>query len=113
MQAALAAIVCIYTVYAREVGQATKCLKWYCTVQVFGKSWYTVVRTLLAPTSRQRETLTGDATLRFFDFLGPFAVMPGVFDNLHTEVSSSTARDFECVDFVDTPGLVDGDTTVW
>ncbi|EPZ31693.1 hypothetical protein O9G_000172 [Rozella allomycis CSF55] len=35
--------------------------------------------------------------------------MPGVLENMATEVSESRARKFEMMHFVDTPGLVDGD----
>ncbi len=58
---------------------------------------------------RRRETLTGDATIRYFDHLQDFAAFDGVLPNLFTEVSTSLERSFAAVDFVDSPGLVDGD----
>jgi hypothetical protein len=61
---------------------------------------------------RKRETLTGDATVRYFDYLEDFASFDGILPNLFTEVSNSTERSFNAVDFVDTPGLVDGDMKV-
>lgn len=61
---------------------------------------------------RKRETLTGDATVRYFDYLDGFAQFNGILPNLFTEISTSKERSFPCVDFVDTPGLVDGDTQV-
>jgi hypothetical protein len=36
----------------------------------------------------------------------------GLLPNLFTEISTSKERSFSCVDFVDTPGLVDGDMKV-
>lgn len=69
--------------------------------------------TLLLPTPcRKRETLTGDATIRYFDYLEDFGHFEGLLPNLFTEISTSKERSFSCVDFVDTPGLVDGDMKV-
>ena len=56
--------------------------------------------------------MTGDATTRYFDYLEDFASFNGILPNLFTEVSTSTERSFNAVDFVDTPGLVDGDMQV-
>lgn len=61
---------------------------------------------------RKRETLTGDATIRYFDYLEDFGQFGGLLPNLFTEISTSKERSFSCVDFVDTPGLVDGDMKV-
>lgn len=61
---------------------------------------------------RKRETLTGDATIRYFDYLEDFGNFQGLLPNLFTEISTSKERSFACVDFVDTPGLVDGDMKV-
>ncbi len=61
---------------------------------------------------RKRETLTGDATLRYYDHLQAFGEHEGLLPNLFTEISTSKERSFTCVDFVDTPGLVDGDMKV-
>jgi hypothetical protein len=61
---------------------------------------------------RKRETLTGDATIRYFDYLEGFDAFEGVPANLFTEISTSKERSFAAVDFVDTPGLVDGDMKV-
>mmetsp|Transcript_33808 Transcript_33808/g.60395 ORF Transcript_33808/g.60395 Transcript_33808/m.60395 type:complete len:470 (-) Transcript_33808:392-1801(-) len=63
----------------------------------------------LITSGKRRETLTGDATLRFFEYLEGFDQFEGIRNNLFTEVCTSKARDFNCVSFVDTPGLVDGD----
>jgi hypothetical protein len=61
---------------------------------------------------RRRETLTGDATIRYFDYLEDLGGFEGLLPNLFTEVTTSKERSFACVDFVDTPGLVDGDMKV-
>lgn len=58
---------------------------------------------------RKRETLTGAATLHYFDYLEDFGKFKGIMHNLFTEVTTSKDKNFSCVDFVDTPGLVDGD----
>ena len=59
---------------------------------------------------RRRETLKGDATVRFFEHDGgALDSIPGMNPNLFTEISSSRSRSFPLVDFLDTPGLVDGE----
>jgi hypothetical protein len=50
--------------------------------------------------------------VRYFDYLRDFAGLEGITANLATEVSTSRERSFTAVDFVDTPGLVDGDMKV-
>ena len=50
--------------------------------------------------------------MRFFDYLEDFAAYQGLLPNLFTEVTTSSERSFGAVDFVDTPGLVDGDMKV-
>ena len=61
---------------------------------------------------RRRETLKGDATVRFFEHVGAaLDSIPGMNPNLFTEISSSRSRSFPLVDFLDTPGLVDGEMT--
>mmetsp|Transcript_17397 Transcript_17397/g.29842 ORF Transcript_17397/g.29842 Transcript_17397/m.29842 type:complete len:445 (+) Transcript_17397:172-1506(+) len=57
---------------------------------------------------KRRETLTGDATLRFFPFLDGFTRYEGIVPNLFTEISTSREKNFLCCDFIDSPGLVDG-----
>lgn len=56
--------------------------------------------------------MTGDATIRYFDYLEDLGGFQGLLPNLFTEITTSTERSFACVDFVDTPGLVDGDMKV-
>lgn len=60
---------------------------------------------------KKRETLTGDATEHFFDFLkdSSFGQIEGMKSNLFTEISTSQEKNFICTDLIDTPGLVDGD----
>ncbi len=38
---------------------------------------------------KKRETLTGDATMRFFEYLGDFGKFEGMTPNLFTEISTS------------------------
>mmetsp|Transcript_15700 Transcript_15700/g.42607 ORF Transcript_15700/g.42607 Transcript_15700/m.42607 type:complete len:447 (+) Transcript_15700:79-1419(+) len=58
---------------------------------------------------KKRETLTGEATIRFYDFLKDFQQFEGIIPNLFTEISPSKEKNFACVDWIDTPGLVDGE----
>ncbi|GFR39964.1 hypothetical protein Agub_g488 [Astrephomene gubernaculifera] len=58
---------------------------------------------------KKRETLQGDATVRFYDHLNEFGKFQGVMANLFTEISTSRDKNFSCVDLIDTPGLVDGE----
>ena len=61
---------------------------------------------------RRRETLKGDATVRYFEHVGgALDCIPGMNPNLFTEISPSRSRSFPLVDFLDTPGLVDGEMT--
>ncbi|KAG2484475.1 hypothetical protein HYH03_016709 [Edaphochlamys debaryana] len=58
---------------------------------------------------KKRETLQGDATIRFYDHLNSFSKFDGIMSNLFTEISTSRDKNFSCVDLIDTPGLVDGE----
>ncbi|XP_018017429.1 uncharacterized protein LOC108674042 [Hyalella azteca] len=58
---------------------------------------------------RKRESLTGNATLHLYPHFQPLQQIEGVPDYLNTEISTSKARKFPLVTFIDTPGLVDGD----
>eukprot|EP00899_Mesostigma_viride_P020512 jgi/Mesvir1/28462/Mv15884-RA.2 len=57
---------------------------------------------------KKRETLKGDATLMFYPHLRGLEQYSGVSQHLETEISTSKERNFSCIEFVDTPGLVDG-----
>eukprot|EP00271_Cylindrocystis_brebissonii_P021001 TRINITY_DN7313_c0_g1_i3.p1 TRINITY_DN7313_c0_g1~~TRINITY_DN7313_c0_g1_i3.p1 ORF type:complete len:519 (+),score=96.65 TRINITY_DN7313_c0_g1_i3:216-1559(+) len=85
-------------------------INWYIgeTIQKTGVAIETKGFTFLT-SGKRRETLKGDATLMFYSHLDGFDAFEGVSSNLYTEVSSSKERNFSCVDFIDTPGLVDGD----
>ena len=37
---------------------------------------------------KKRETLTGEATLRFFDYLSDFGKFDGIMPNIFTEIST-------------------------
>jgi len=58
---------------------------------------------------KRRDTLKGKATLELYPYLKPLQNFPGVVDFLSTEISCSRARKFNLVNFIDTPGLVDGE----
>ena len=58
---------------------------------------------------RKRETLKGDATFAFYDYLEGVQNVEGLNANIFTEISTSKEKNFSCVDIVDSPGLVDGD----
>jgi uncharacterized membrane protein YhaH (DUF805 family) len=58
---------------------------------------------------RKRESLQGNATLHLYPYFKPLQEMPGVIDNLSTEISTSRNKKFIMVNFLDTPGLTDGD----
>ncbi|ODM89713.1 EH domain-containing protein 1, partial [Orchesella cincta] len=83
-------------------------------------NWYideTVLRTgvaletqgyFLVVSGKRRDTLKGKATLELYPHLRPLRNFSGCIDNLTTEISTSRARKFSLVTFIDTPGLVDG-----
>jgi len=58
---------------------------------------------------RRRESLTGNATLHLYPHFKPLSQISGVVDYLTTEISTSKAKRFPLVTFIDTPGLVDGE----
>ena len=58
---------------------------------------------------RKRESLKGDATFAFYDHLDGLERFEGIQANVFTEVSTSKEKNFPAIDFIDTPGLVDGE----
>ena len=54
-------------------------------------------------------SLLPQATLMFYRHLHALESFEGLVPNLFTEVATSKQRQFGCCDFIDTPGLVDGD----
>lgn len=58
---------------------------------------------------RKRETLKGDATFAFYDHIDGLQQFKGITENVFTEISTSKAKNFACVDLLDSPGLVDGE----
>mmetsp|Transcript_11338 Transcript_11338/g.21478 ORF Transcript_11338/g.21478 Transcript_11338/m.21478 type:complete len:464 (+) Transcript_11338:74-1465(+) len=85
-------------------------LNWYIgeTIQHTGVAIETRGFSFLT-SGRKRETLKGDATLAYFSHLSDITQFEGINANLFSEVSTSKEKNFSCVDFIDTPGLVDGD----
>lgn len=65
--------------------------------------------TLVSCSKKEAPPLKGEATLRYFPQLrGIRKFGKGLLENLSTQVSVSEERCFPNVDFIDTPGLVDG-----
>lgn len=65
--------------------------------------------TLVSQSEKEAPPLKGEATLRYFPQLkGIQKFGKGLIENLSTIVSISHERCFPAVDFIDTPGLVDG-----
>ena len=65
--------------------------------------------TLVTSSMKEAPPLKGEATLRYFPQLkGIEKFGKGLIENLSTIVSVSQERCFPNVDFIDTPGLVDG-----
>ncbi|KAI8855059.1 hypothetical protein BC829DRAFT_379126 [Chytridium lagenaria] len=62
-----------------------------------------------ALSGKRRETLRGQATIRYFDCLKDLATYKGVMPFLSTEIVTSRSKNFSMVTFIDTPGLVDGE----
>jgi len=63
----------------------------------------------IVTSGRKRESLTGNATLHLYEHLQPLQNLEGVIDYMNTEVTTSKQKKFNLVNFIDTPGLVDGD----
>ncbi|XP_028968884.1 uncharacterized protein LOC100907919 [Galendromus occidentalis] len=57
---------------------------------------------------RRRETLTAGTILKLFPALQAFEKIPGAMDHLSGEVSTSASHRFPLVNFIDSPGIVDG-----
>eukprot|EP00741_Cyanophora_paradoxa_P002408 tig00000076_g2333.t1 len=84
-------------------------INWYCgeTVQKTGVAIETAGVTVIH-SGKKRETWRGEATLNYFTHLTPLRQYPNLIQNVATEISESKERLFGLVDFIDTPGLVDG-----
>lgn len=85
-------------------------INWYIedTVQRTGVAIETQGFTIVT-SGRKRESLTGNATLHLYEHLMPLQNLEGVIDYMATEVTTSKQKKFNLVNFIDTPGLVDGD----
>eukprot|EP00455_Lapot_gusevi_P000627 TRINITY_DN10290_c0_g1_i11.p1 TRINITY_DN10290_c0_g1~~TRINITY_DN10290_c0_g1_i11.p1 ORF type:complete len:486 (-),score=142.36 TRINITY_DN10290_c0_g1_i11:101-1486(-) len=58
---------------------------------------------------KKRDTFKGVATKKYLGYVEGIEEFKGVLENLYTEVVPSKERFFPMVDFIDTPGLTDGD----
>eukprot|EP01029_Cantina_marsupialis_P001502 TRINITY_DN11286_c0_g1_i1.p1 TRINITY_DN11286_c0_g1~~TRINITY_DN11286_c0_g1_i1.p1 ORF type:complete len:476 (+),score=141.88 TRINITY_DN11286_c0_g1_i1:140-1567(+) len=87
-------------------------INWYIEDQIQKTSVAIETRGFTVVTSGDRKEeapITGDGTLMMFPHLkGLEKYGKGFIENLCTQVSISQSRDFPLVDFIDTPGLVDG-----
>jgi len=63
----------------------------------------------IVTSGKKRESLTGNATLHLYEHLQPLQNLEGVIDYMTTEITTSKQKKFHMVNFIDTPGLVDGD----
>ncbi|KAJ3067961.1 hypothetical protein HDU98_008867 [Podochytrium sp. JEL0797] len=62
----------------------------------------------LITSGKKRETFGGPATCQLFPQLKPIGEGKGVLPALSTEIVPSSARNFDLITFIDSPGLVDG-----
>lgn len=85
-------------------------INWYIedTVQKTGVAIETQGFTIVT-SGRKRESLTGNATLHLYEHLQPLQNLEGVIEYMSTEITTSKQKKFNLVNFIDTPGLVDGD----
>lgn len=63
----------------------------------------------IVTSGKKRESLLGTATFHLFPYLRPLQDLEGVSEYVTTEISTSKQKKFNLVNFIDTPGLVDGD----
>jgi len=69
--------------------------------------------TIITSGFKDAPPLKGEATLMRYPHIKPLKKQfgKGLMENLTTRVSASKAKQFPLVDFIDTPGLVDGDVS--
>ncbi len=89
-------------------------INWYTedTIQSTGVAIETQGFTVVTHgTKRTLAPIKGESTMMLFPYLKPLEskYQKPLLENLVTHVSTSDANDFPLVNFVDTPGLVDGD----
>lgn len=85
-------------------------VNWYIeeTVQRTGVAIETQGFTIVT-SGKKRESLLGNATVHLYPQLSALAEVHGSLDYVSTEVSTSKQKNFNLINFIDTPGLVDGD----
>jgi len=85
-------------------------INWYIeeTVQRTGVAIETQGFTLVT-SGKKRESLLGNATVHLYPQLKALTEIHGSLDYVSTEISTSKQKNFNLVNFIDTPGLVDGD----
>lgn len=85
-------------------------INWYIeeTVQRTGVAIETQGFTIVT-SGKKRESLLGNATVHLYPQLSALNEVHGSLDYVSTEVSTSKQKNFNLINFIDTPGLVDGD----
>lgn len=85
-------------------------VNWYIeeTVQRTGVAIETQGFTLVT-SGKKRESLLGNATVHLYPQLKSLVDVHGSLDYVSTEISTSKQKNFNLINFIDTPGLVDGD----
>lgn len=85
-------------------------INWYVeeTVQRTGVAIETQGFTLVT-SGKKRESLLGNATVHLYPQLKSLVDVHGSLDYVSTEITTSKQKNFNLINFIDTPGLVDGD----
>lgn len=90
-------------------------INWYCEdeVQKTSMAIETQGFTIITSGFKAAPPLKGEATLMRYPHIKPLKKKfgKGLMENLTTRVSASKAKQFPLVDFIDTPGLVDGEVS--
>ena len=90
-------------------------INWYCedSVQKTGMAIETQGFSFITSGFKASPPLKGEATLMRYPHIKPLKKKfgKGFIENLTTRVSVSKAKQFPLVDFIDTPGLVDGEVS--
>lgn len=60
---------------------------------------------------QRKDLVKGGSTIEMKPYLRGIEKFEGVMDHLEVRVSTSDANEFPTVDFLDTPGLIDGEVS--
>lgn len=85
-------------------------VNWYCEDKIQGTGVAVESQGFTLCTSGEREdVVTADSAVEMRPFLRGIEKFPGVMSHLEVRVSTSKAKSFPTVDFLDSPGLIDGE----